>query len=761
MRSCFLILVALLIISSRTCRAADEFNGPFPSWADVKRDYGAVGDGKADDTAAIQKALDDLREHKKHNVLFFPAGTYRLTQTVQTLRKDHTDCMGVTIVGEDPATTILRWDGPAGGTMLKYDTWYSAIRRLTLDGAGKAATALAYGDAFSTYNETTDMTFQDVETGMQMATGNDGQAENAVLRCRFLRCSNAGLTTVNFNSLDEWVWNCRFEDCGYGLLNGAGNFHAYENLFLRSKIMDIGARNLMVFSFVNNTSVGSRCFMDWQSQFTWGSPCSITGNRIAEPAGDFAIRLGNGGPFLVAYNTIKSRANKMGPEVVMTWADQALVGNTFTVAEPIEAKGRYRMLDQKITARVNVSSAMPTLPETPPHRKRQVFEVLPGADAAAIQRALDDAGKLTGKKPVVHLPVGSYKVDRTLVVPANSDVQIVGDGAAETGTVLEWTGAAGEPLLKLDGPSRTTLRDFSIVSRGGIGILAEKCDQPGGVIYGDQVNATGLSPTQKGDAGILVDGVEQSDVIFHCCQGGTSLASWIKVIGGPLRQAGKPAPGQVSVFCGATGTSDTPYSVEKSGRLLVRSVYHEVSGDAPEALHLADAGSLTIDATRFSYHTTAERPLIALDSFRGDFALITSLLLPVESNHTARVTLAGNGSATNALLLGDLFWQNRFGTTTDLVWLDKSAPKAHAALLLSNMNINAKAETEIEKKANGYGALDNRGEADDAFIRKMLAPIRAARTSPPESVPAGATDLRMHRVIVTAGPNGKGIVLRR
>ena len=52
----------------------EEFVGPFSSWADVKRDYGATGDGKADDTAAIQKVLDELREHKKFCVLYFPAG---------------------------------------------------------------------------------------------------------------------------------------------------------------------------------------------------------------------------------------------------------------------------------------------------------------------------------------------------------------------------------------------------------------------------------------------------------------------------------------------------------------------------------------------------------------------------------------------------------------------------------------------------------------------------------------------------------------
>src|SRR5438309_3318570 len=109
--------------------------------------------------------------------------------------------------------------------------------------------------------------------------------------------------------------------------------------------------------------------------------------------------------------------------------------------------------------------------------------------------------------------MGVYQIEHPLAFPAGCDLQIVGDGGAETGSVLEWTGAAGQPALRLAGPSRATLRDFSIQAGTGIGILVENCDQPGGVIFGDQVNTSGNSPTQKGEAGLLVDGVEQSDVM--------------------------------------------------------------------------------------------------------------------------------------------------------------------------------------------------------------------------------------------------------
>ena len=202
------LIVALFAMAWSAIAAgagSEEFVGPFPSWRNVKTDYGAVGDGKADDTVAIQKALDDLHFHKDFCVLYFPAGTYRIADTVKTLRQSHQEGMGMTVVGEDPATTTLRWDGAAGGVMVKYDAWYSRISRLTLDGAGKAGVALAYGDAFSTYNETSDMVFRDVEIGMRgcapaTSTRWTSGAGTAGSRTAALDCSTAPATSTPTNA---------------------------------------------------------------------------------------------------------------------------------------------------------------------------------------------------------------------------------------------------------------------------------------------------------------------------------------------------------------------------------------------------------------------------------------------------------------------------------------------------------------------------------------------------------------------------------
>jgi hypothetical protein len=752
----FLGFLTAFLPSGGASAAEEFFAGPFPSWKNVKADYGAMGDGKADDTAAIQKALDDLRLHKNFCVLYFPAGTYRVTDTVKTVRKEHEDCMGVAVLGENPATTTLRWDGKKDGILFQYDAWYSRIGRLTLDGNGKAAACLAYGPTFSTNNETADLVFKNATIGLFLGVPGAGQAENAVLRCRFSHCGT-GVRTVDFNSMDIWVWHCRFEDCGHGLFNAAGNFHAYYNLFLRSKKADIGTNNLMVFSFVGNSSYGSQCFLDFSGGHTWGSPTSITGNRIFDPQGNVAIRLGNGGPYLVMDNVIRSRPGQAGPVVQMTWGDQAFVGNTYTVAGAVQEEGRSLRIDEKVVAAKGLDSRMPVLPETPPRREGKVIEVPAGSSADAIQKAIDAAAEFRGRQPVVHLPKGTYRIDRTLVVPAGLDVWIVGDGGATTATALQWAGPAGGVLLKLQGPSRAALSDFCLTAPASARcLLVEDCDQPGGRILADQLVATGLTPERKCKTALRIDGVERATLLFRCVQGGgNSSETFVEVIGDPERRTGANGPGRPAILTGAGGTSDTQYTVTKGGRLLVRGFYHEKDGSSARAIRLSDSGSLAIDSTRFTYQTSDKEPLIELDGFRGDFALTASVLTAVESSPPGRLELRGKGDGCKALCLATQFWVNEAGVNTGKVWRNETTPPAAAAMALCNINTATKGATP-----NGFDRLENNGKASKEFVHQMLQPLRDSPAWPAEGVKEGATDVRLHRVMATAGKGGTAVELR-
>ncbi len=767
--SILLLAVALPAAAAPAATGDEEFVGPFPSWRNLQTDYHAVGDGHADDTAAMQRALDDLTTHSNFCVLYIPSGTYRLTFTIKTVRHKHTDGMGMAVIGESPESTVLKWDGPTGGAVFQYDAWFSKISRLTIDGANRAQVGLQYGPAFSTYNETSDLIFRNVALGILF--GGDkyaGQAENEVLRCRFFGCSDAGVKTADFNSMDIWVWYCRFEDCGHALFNGAGNFHAMENLFVRSKVADIGAANLMDFCFANNTSVGSARFLDFESFHVWGAPTTISGNRIIDPTDNFPLRLGNGGPYLVMDNVFKLPANSSNQAVKMTWGDQTFVGNTYTSTNAVKENGRFRRISEKVVSpslEVPVGSdASRSGSAAPPLRLRPIIEVPAGADASVIQRALNQAAALRGQRPVVHLPMGRYPISQTLVIPAGSDVQLVGDSAGETGSRLDWTGRAGGLLLKLEGPARATLRDFYLGAPNARAMLVENADQPGGKIFADQLSVNGPMslPAKVGEgdlpAALRVNGLAETDVELRCLQGSGNAGVWVESIGVQKEEGGVQKANQVSIFNGATGSAASQYTVRDGGRLVVRAIYHEISmRDCPSAVRLSDSGTLVVDATHFSCNTSAESPFVALKNFHGLLTLATSTLLPVDSPNTCRFEITGNGTDTSVLALGDLFWVNEPGMTAEKVWQNQAVPPARGGML--NCNINTPHKGFF--KSGSFAYLDNlvspasaapaTNTLSDAEVLADLAPLREARIWLPGTTPETATDLRIYRVMMSGG----------
>ena len=105
---------ALLLLASAVALPPAPPSLPTLSW-EVRSDwqlvtaFGAAGDGKKDDTAALQAALDFVgasgQGDAANKTLFFPAGTYLITST---LILNHTS--GVLLLGTG-ATTVLLWGG--------------------------------------------------------------------------------------------------------------------------------------------------------------------------------------------------------------------------------------------------------------------------------------------------------------------------------------------------------------------------------------------------------------------------------------------------------------------------------------------------------------------------------------------------------------------------------------------------------------------------------------------------------------------------
>lgn len=94
------------------------------------RKYGAVGDGINDDTAAIQKAINESTS------IYFPQGTYKITATLNLYKK-----VGVHMFGDGNGgsnglgSSKIYWAGPAGGVILQlYSSANCIVERLAFQG---------------------------------------------------------------------------------------------------------------------------------------------------------------------------------------------------------------------------------------------------------------------------------------------------------------------------------------------------------------------------------------------------------------------------------------------------------------------------------------------------------------------------------------------------------------------------------------------------------------------------------------------------
>lgn len=169
------------------------------------------------------------------------------------------------------------------------------------------------------------MIFKDVDFGIE-AGQQDGIAETAVLRCRFHRCAKAAISIQNFNSLDWYIWDSWFEDCGIGVTNefGAGNFHVSRSTFLRSKEADLTIRHTSYFSFLGNTSLGSRRFFhakraeNWKETETWGSQATFR---------SFVVNAGNGAVGILVANSDQPGGRVYGEQLNVSGFEYGLVSD--------------------------------------------------------------------------------------------------------------------------------------------------------------------------------------------------------------------------------------------------------------------------------------------------------------------------------------------------------------------------------------------------------------------------------------------------
>ena len=497
-----------------------EFNGPFNSWGNLKRDYGAAGDGITDDTKSLQTAINDLGHSGKFSVLYLPAGTYKITDSLylrgQIATGHDADWGGVSIIGEDPSNTTIAWYGSEGKAMLIQDGGYNTrYSRLTWDGRRRAKYGVAHwwnknGNRYYDGSpEHTDEIFQDMAIGIMAGRiGVDyGQmnSEGQIRRVKFIRNWIAGFNTASWNALDWWIWESQFIDCARGVSNyfglndtkegpglGAGAFYIYRSLFKNSTIADIDIANTGWFSMHHNISLNSKIFFQGQEIGGNGAEIILNSNKIFNTVGAVAISNKNLGPLIMIDNEIESKfinepvvnfgGISKGGDFISIGNKIKFIGNSnhddVSIFKKLDASTRFTSIEDEIYTNNFESKKEFFLPTTPKSVVRKIIEVSKNADENEIQKAITEASNTANT--IVHFSPGKYYINDTINIPAKKKIQLVGDGL---NTIFWWKNKKNKPLIKLNGPSFATIRDIQIISEIGKAIEIDNCDQDSGRIF--------------------------------------------------------------------------------------------------------------------------------------------------------------------------------------------------------------------------------------------------------------------------------------
>jgi Pectate lyase superfamily protein len=582
--------------------SAATFDGPFASWLNVKTVFGAKGDGVADDTAALQAALNSIAQ--SHYVLWIPNGNYLISKPLTI-----TGVSNVTILGEDPRTTTILWGGPQGGTMLTLAGCNGInIGRLTLDGQSTSGVDLMLTwnsvGYYPTRNLIHDSRIINTETGLQ--GGFVGETE--VERVHFDHDTQAGVSLGNWNTLNWNIVDCLFTDDAIGVTNtyGAGSFTVTNSVFTRSTTADMSIGNTGSFSMRSNLSVDSKMF--FQTGMTGAAAnIIIQGNTIYNP-GSSPIETGTPGSLMIldnqfldldaSYNVLFS--------FCFTPVNFISVGNIYSVAKPFGGNiGHYTSVDDDSgIVDATLPWSVPTEVYIPPKSHRQVFDVTPGASSGALQAAINAAVSVAG---IVHLPAGNYAVNQSLQIPANANIAILGDGSISDLVAL--------PTLQgptLDSYAATLQMDdfrFSSYSTSPTNaqIDLHVLDTPSTYIFCD-----GCTIDDQITTGFEWDGLDDATMEFKVLGlNGTVSAN---IHGGAGRQNGHQTLGNIGEFMATSGD----HQVDLGAHLLHEDGFHDV-GQGNIQFELTGDGSVTQQGGAIGVNAG---PAMTVNNYKGQLSLL-------------------------------------------------------------------------------------------------------------------------------------------
>lgn len=641
-------------------------------WINVKADVtpAAVGDGQADDTAALQAALDRGGPTK---AVYLPPGRYRITQTLVF----NGPAVGCLVVGHGRDTQLV-WDGPEGGRMFRSNgVAYSRYVGLSWDGRGKAAVGFDHAaqPRFETEVRHQHEAFRNF-TGFGIRVGHEQKIASAEIlysNCLFENCG-VGLGFLTFNDYDNTIDRCEFRDCGIGVFDHKGNFYARNCHFENSLQADFSIGSEHGSSIRRCTSVGSRRFVEERGTI---APLTIQDCHVAawtDPEG--AVFL-NGSPVLMFDCSFLNPPSDRPPVQLVNAAQKLFVSNNRP--DPVE-----RLIQLTPEARIYVippgrrggviASAEERFLRDTVAAPGQVFDAVQdfGArgdgqtdDTAALQATID-AARQAGQGAVAYLPTGHYLLSRTLTITGR-DYSVEGSGFR---CGLVWRGPAGQPMIAVAGAQDVTLAhlavghpDFGPTNHGADVLITSPTQEPCRVVL-DEVSAYGMyqkDPDRHGihflrlPAGSLIDAVHVQGNLRITDSARATLLFRTSYEGTVTLEGPDPQRDGFVGFLTRLATQSKPTLHIRDNHSVVMSDFYNEQSDQHLVLEGAPGqpeGAVTIQGAKM--HTFTQEPIITLRDYAGRvyYGQSQFYVEPKEPRFVA------TGTRPVRLILAGHFWYN-------------------------------------------------------------------------------------------------------
>jgi hypothetical protein len=631
---------------SQESKDREEFNGPLRGWANVKTRFHAAGDGVTDDTKAIQTALDSLtctqrvpfNQNKEtgYLVIYLPAGTYNISQTLSLVGK-----IGVTFIGEDPLKTIIKWVGGDNDTMFFSNrTAYFKVSRLTWDANNKKnieAVGMHYKDTQEPNFAPTSVEFSDMIFKGNPSYGIAGgtfagegtgmmDAEVVIRRCKFYSASTAAIFIKGFNALDYWIWDCEFRNSQIGVQSILGNYHIYRSHFFNSVFSDVYTKDALYSSVRGCYSENSQAF-----SVDDGASCNafkrIFQKNYVKDCKSIPIQYHHQGKITLLDNHfVNNNQTQQFTVDYSSWCkgnyDILSIENKYAEEKPHHLRADFAstvhsISDMRFDKKTMKAPAISKLQPFLAYVKRKIFEVPDGADTKTIQGIINEASELNSRA-VIHFPMGTFQINKTLQIPAGSNIQIVGDGMLYATVFLKDAPESSESYyFRIAGPSYITIKDIQVGQNPDAdrnhAFLFTGIDQPDSEVRLEQIYTLTNNT-------LLIDRLDHTYFEKNL----SFFSRGNKVIGGDLVRAGT---GKSRLYC--FGGQSAGASLQNNATMVAKDCWYE--GMAKKdylPLDLTNGyGNLTVDGALYSPSDADSNAIIKVSNFRGRISLSDMYLM--------------------------------------------------------------------------------------------------------------------------------------